>query len=79
MIFIAACISLTGLCSIRVSAALGQEEMVQVIFLLDASKSMKTERHWEDMADSALLIAAALPEKYQTALLAYNSEIPVRV
>lgn len=50
-------------------------EKVQIIFLLDASKSMKTDGKWTSAADSVCMISAALPEAYETALLVYNTEI----
>lgn len=50
-------------------------EKRQLIFLLDASKSMQNTGQWMDAADSACMIAAALPEGYEAALLVYNTEI----
>lgn len=51
----------------------------QIIFLMDASKSMEEDGHWTDAADSVCMIAAALPDGYETALLVYNTEIVLRV
>lgn len=50
-------------------------ESTQIIFLLDASKSMKTDNQWMAAADSVCLVSAVLPEAYETALLVYNTEI----
>ncbi|MBO5030512.1 MAG: VWA domain-containing protein [Lachnospiraceae bacterium] len=50
-------------------------EKKQIIFLLDASKSMQGDGQWIEAADSACMIAAALPEEYEVALLVYNTEI----
>ncbi len=47
----------------------------QIIFLLDASKSMRGDGQWIEAADSACMIASALPEGYEAALLVYNAEI----
>lgn len=51
----------------------------QIIFLMDASKSMEEDGHWTDAADSVCMIAAALPDGYETALLVYNTEIVLQV
>lgn len=51
------------------------EEKKQIIFLLDASKSMQGDGQWIEAADSACMTAAALPEEYEVALLVYNTEI----
>lgn len=60
-----------------VFAAEGEEtnEKRQIVFLLDASKSMQEEGQWTCAADSVCMIAAALPEEYEVALLVYNTEI----
>lgn len=60
-----------------VFAAEGEEtnEKRQIVFLLDASKSMQEEGQWTCAADSACMIAAALPEEYEVVLLVYNTEI----
>lgn len=50
-------------------------EKNQIIFLLDASKSMEKDEQWISAVDSALLISSSLPENYETALLAYNTDI----
>ena len=50
-------------------------EKKQIIFLLDASKSMQGDGQWIEAADSACMIASALPEEYEVALLVYNTEI----
>ena len=50
-------------------------EKKQIIFLLDASKSMQGDGQWIETADSACMIAAALPKGYEVALLVYNTEI----
>lgn len=62
---------------IPVSAAeeVKQLEKKQIIFLLDASQSMKQEGRWESVIDSAVMIAAALPENYEAAVMVYNTEI----
>ena len=39
----------------------------QIIFLLDASKSMQGDGQWIEAADSACMIASALPEEYEVA------------
>ena len=44
-------------------------EKKQIIFLLDASKSMQGDGQWIEAADSACMIASALPEEYEVALL----------
>lgn len=38
-------------------------EKKQIIFLLDASKSMQGDGQWIEAADSACMIASALPER----------------
>ena len=53
----------------------GTIQKKQIVFLLDASKSMESDGQWEEAADSACMIAAALPKEYETALLVYNTEI----
>lgn len=50
-------------------------EKKQIIFLLDASKSMQGDGQWIEAADSACMIASALPKEYEVALLVYNTEI----
>ena len=50
-------------------------EKKQIIFLLDASKSMQGDGQWLEAADSACMIASALPKEYEVALLVYNTEI----
>ena len=50
-------------------------EKKQIIFLLDASKSMQGDGQWIRAADSACMIASALPQEYEVALLVYNTEI----
>ena len=50
-------------------------EKKQIIFLLDASKSMQGDGQWIEAADSACMIASALPQEYEVALLVYNTEI----
>lgn len=62
---------------VSVSAAEKNEitEKKQIIFLLDASKSMQGDGQWIEAADSACMIASALPEEYEVALLVYNTEI----
>lgn len=50
-------------------------EKKQIIFLLDASKSMQGDGQWTRAADSACMIASALPQEYEVALLVYNTEI----
>ncbi len=64
----------------RVRAAQAESDggKTQIIFLLDASQSMKKEDHWTDAADSVCMISSALPEKYEAALLVYNAEIVYR-
>ena len=64
----------------RVCAAQAESDggKTQIIFLLDASQSMKKEDHWTDAADSVCMISSALPEKYEAALLVYNAEIVYR-
>lgn len=52
-----------------------EEEKYQIIFLLDASKSMEESGQWESAIDSAILISSVLPEKYETALVVYNTEV----
>lgn len=47
----------------------------QMIFLLDASKSMEIDGKWDAAVDSVFLIDAALPQNYETALLVYNTDI----
>ena len=42
-------------------------ESTQIIFLLDASKSMKTDNQWMAAADSVCLVSAVLPEAYEIA------------
>lgn len=53
-------------------------EKNQIIFLLDASQSMKKEGRWADASDIACMISAVLPEHYEAALLVYNTEILYR-
>ena len=50
-------------------------EKMQIIFLLDASKSMQGVGQWIEAADSACMIASALSKEYEVALLVYNTEI----
>lgn len=50
-------------------------EKVQIIFLLDASKSMKTDGQWTSAVDSVCMISALLPKECEAALLVYNTEI----
>lgn len=70
-------IGLSLLFPARVLAAEKNEitEKKQIIFLLDASKSMQGDGQWIEAADSACMIASALPEEYEVALLVYNTEI----
>lgn len=62
---------------VRVFAAEKKEstEKKQIIFLLDASRSMQEDGQWMCAADSACMIASALPQEYEVALLVYNTEI----
>ncbi len=71
---------LTGLCLLFPGKAFAAEkneitEKKQIIFLLDASKSMQGDGQWIEAADSACMTASVLPEEYETALLVYNTEI----
>lgn len=70
-------VGLSLLFPVSVSAAEKNEitEKKQIIFLLDASKSMQGDGQWIEAADSACMIASALPEEYEAALLVYNTEI----
>ena len=70
-------IGLSLLFPARVLAAEKNEitEKKQIIFLLDASKSMQGDGQWIEAADSACMIASALPKEYEVALLVYNTEI----
>lgn len=70
-------IGLTLTFSEKAFAAENEEktERKQIIFLLDASKSMQKDGKWIEAADSACMIAATLPEEYEVALLVYNTEI----
>ena len=53
----------------------GTIQKKQIVFLLDASKSMESDGQWEEAADTVCMIAAALPKEYETSLLVYNTEI----
>ena len=70
-------VGLSLLFPVSVSAAEKNEitEKKQIIFLLDASKSMQGDGQWIEAADSGCMIASALPEEYEAALLVYNTEI----
>ena len=50
----------------------------QIVFLLDASKSMQKDGLWMEAADSACMIATALSEEYESALLVYIQKLFIR-
>ena len=52
-----------------------REAKSQIIFLLDASKSMERENRWLDAADCVCMVAAFAPENCEIALLVYNEAV----
>lgn len=63
---------------IPVHAADTPDDINQIIFLLDGSKSMDGER-WQEALDSVLTITSMLPGDYQTALLIYSESVDIQV
>lgn len=67
-------LSLSSICPVAAEEEKDTDQC-QIIFLLDASKSMKDNGQWESAVDSAVLISSFLPSDYETALLAYNGDV----
>lgn len=64
--------------TIPVHALEAHDDISQIIFLLDGSKSMNGER-WQEALDSVLTISAMLPDNYQTGLLIYSEDVTIQV
>lgn len=47
----------------------------QIVFLLDASKSMETTGEWSRAIDTVRLMTSVLPREYEAGLVVYNAEI----
>lgn len=60
---------------LSVSATEGEDVAKdQILFVLDASKSMEKDGRWGSVVDSILLMAAALPDSYESGILVYNTD-----
>ncbi len=60
--------------SVPVQAAEESENTEQILFVLDASKSMEGDK-WRDTVDVFEIISTMLPSSYETAAVVYNDEV----
>lgn len=70
---------LTLVAPIRLCAAEKSTQKKQIVFLLDASKSMKESGYWKEAVDSVFLMSEVLPDNYDIAVLVYNAEVIVKL